>query len=53
MFLIVNPSGKYWDGFGWSEKGRAFFTVASATRSLHENGEDWEEEMVLCLEDEK
>ena len=49
MFLVVNASGKYWDGFGWSEKGKTFCTIAGAARSLHENGEDWDAEMVLPL----
>jgi len=42
MFLVVNPSGNYWDGFGWSTQGKAFFSPAAATRSLCEEGEDVE-----------
>lgn len=47
MFLVVNAHGKYWDGFGWSEQGRLFFSVASATRSLHEEGEELDEVLIL------
>jgi hypothetical protein len=39
MYLVVRVDGRVWDGFGWNVKGKKFFTVASATRSLHENGE--------------
>lgn len=40
MFLIARADGRYWDGLGWNVKGREFLSVASATRSLHEEGED-------------
>jgi hypothetical protein len=40
MFLVVNPKGQYWDGLSWSQQGKTFLTVASATRSLYEEGED-------------
>ena len=40
MFLVVNASGLAWDGLGWNEQGKEFFSVAAATRSLHEEGED-------------
>ena len=40
MFLIVNANGQMWDGLGWSEQGKEFFSIAAATRSLHEEGED-------------
>ena len=40
MFLVVRADGRYWNGLSWSVKGREFLSVASATRSLHEEGED-------------
>ena len=40
MFLVVNADGKYWNGFGWSQKGKEYLTPASAVRSLQEEGED-------------
>jgi hypothetical protein len=43
MILVVRADGKYWDGFGWSQQGRTFLTVAAATRSLCEEGEDLEQ----------
>jgi hypothetical protein len=43
MFLVVNAEGKFWDGWAWSAQGKEFFSVASATRSLHEEGEDPDE----------
>ena len=43
MFLVINAEGKYWDGLGWNQQGKEFFSVASATRSLHEEGEDPDE----------
>lgn len=49
MFLVIRADGKYWDGFGWNQKGKEFFSVASATRSLHENGEDLDDAQILEL----
>jgi hypothetical protein len=40
MILIVRADGKYWDGLAWSQQGKTFLTVAAATRSLCEEGED-------------
>ena len=40
MFLVVNAKGQYWTGFEWGQQGKPFLTAASATRSLHEEGED-------------
>ena len=52
MFLVVNASGEYWNGFSWSQKGRPFLTVAAATRSLYEEGEDLKEtEIMECQRD--
>lgn len=51
MYLIVNPNGKYWDGTGWVEKGRIFLTLASAARSLHEEGEEPTEVSILEIND--
>ncbi len=42
MILVIRADGRYWDGFGWSQQGRSFLTVAAATRSLYEEGEDTE-----------
>lgn len=42
MVLVVNARGLFWDGGGWASQGRVFLSPASATRSLHENGEDAE-----------
>jgi hypothetical protein len=53
MFLVVNASGKFWDGLSWSAQGRIFCTMAQAVRSLHENGEDWDEELIQLAEKEK
>ena len=43
MFLVIRADGKVWDGLGWNQRGKKFCTVGRATRSLHENGEDFEE----------
>jgi hypothetical protein len=40
MFLVVNASNKFWNGWGWSEQGKEFLSFAAAVRSLHEEGED-------------
>jgi hypothetical protein len=50
MFLVVNASGKYWDGFGWNEQGKEFCTQARATRSLYEQGEDLENNLIVSAE---
>jgi len=50
MFRVINASGKVWDGMGWSVQGKEFFSIASATRSLHEQGEDIEEAVILPSE---
>lgn len=47
MFLCVNASGLFWDGWNWSEKGREFFSVASVQRSLHEEGESVENVIIV------
>jgi hypothetical protein len=47
MFLVINAEGKYWDGLGWNQQGREFLTVAQATRSLYEEGEDLENALIL------
>jgi len=53
MFLVVNTSGKVWDGFSWGERGKVFCTAARALRSLHEEGEDWDEKMLRLAKAEK
>jgi len=50
MFRVINASGKVWDGMGWSVQGKEFISIASATRSLHEQGEDIEEAVILPSE---
>jgi hypothetical protein len=47
MFLVINTSNKFWDGWGWSEQGKEFLTIAAATRSLHEEGEDANEVAIV------
>jgi hypothetical protein len=42
MILVIRADGRYWDGFAWSQQGKTFLTVAAATRSLCEEGEDTE-----------
>jgi hypothetical protein len=42
MILVIRADGKYWGGFAWSQQGKVFLTVAAATRSLYEEGEDCE-----------
>ena len=43
MFLVVNAGGQYWNGLGWSQQGKPFLSMAAATRSLHEEGENTDE----------
>jgi len=43
MFLVVNAKGQFWNGLGWSQQGKTFLSIGSATRSLYEEGEDIEE----------
>ena len=43
MILVIRADGKYWDGWSWSQQGKPFLTVAAATRSLCEEGEDPDE----------
>lgn len=50
MFLVVHASGKYWDGFGWNVRGKVFYSPAQATRSLHEEGEDLSEAIIMPIE---
>jgi len=50
MYLVVRVDGRVWDGYGWNAKGKKFFTVASATRSLHENGEGFDKAEILPAE---
>jgi hypothetical protein len=47
MVLVVNAKGLLWDGDGWASQGRVFLSEASATRSLHENGEDPEKTLFV------
>ena len=47
MFLVVRADGKYWDGYGWAEQGKTFFSIAAATRSLYEEGEDLEDAQIF------
>jgi hypothetical protein len=50
MFLVINAKGQMWDGLGWNEQGKEFFSIAAATRSLHEEGEDLEDARILSTE---
>jgi len=47
MFLVINPRGQFWDGFGWSQQGKPFLSVSAATRSLYEEGEDIEDTVFM------
>jgi hypothetical protein len=47
MFLVINPRGQFWDGFGWSQQGKPFLSVSAATRSLYEEGEDLEDNVLM------
>jgi hypothetical protein len=47
MFLAVDNSGNFWDGWGWSQRGREFLSIAALYRSLHDEGSDPENVMVL------
>jgi len=51
MYLVVRADGKSWDGLGWVEQGKAFFSIAAATRSLYEEGEGLDEALILPEED--
>jgi hypothetical protein len=39
-----------WDGMSWSVQGKEFFSVAQATRSLHEEGEDIDKVLFISPE---
>ena len=47
MFLVIRTDGKFWDGHGWNQQGREFLSLASATRSLHEEGEDVDKALIV------
>ena len=47
MILVINADGKYWDGWHWSEQGKEFLSIATAIRSLHEEGEDYDDVQFL------
>jgi hypothetical protein len=51
MFLVVRADGKSWDGLGWAEQGKEFFSIAAATRSLYEEGEGLEEASIMLKEE--
>jgi hypothetical protein len=51
MLLVINSKGLVWDGLGWAEQGREFLSVASATRSLYEEGEDLTNVKILSSEE--
>ena len=51
MFLVINAKGLAWDGLGWNEQGKEFFSIAAATRSLHEEGEDNDKVLIVATED--
>jgi hypothetical protein len=50
MFLVIRADGKSWDGLGWNEQGKVFCTQARATRSLHEQGEDLDNKLIVSSE---
>jgi hypothetical protein len=47
VVIVIDSSGKFWDGFGWNVQGKEFFSIPAATRSLHEHGEDAEDKLFL------
>jgi hypothetical protein len=51
MFLVIRTDGKFWDGYGWNQQGREFLSLASATRSLYEEGEDLANAQILPLDE--
>lgn len=50
MVLAVNATGNYWNGLGWSQRGKEFLTVGSVLRSLQEEGEDLDKITLLYSE---
>lgn len=53
MFLVERFDGKYWDGFGWGQKGRIFLSIGNAIRSLYEEGESLEEAKIKETRDSR
>jgi hypothetical protein len=51
MYLAINPSGQYWNGFAWSQQGKEFLTPAGVARSLHEEGEDLASVIIVPTEE--
>jgi hypothetical protein len=51
MFLVLRADGKSWDGLGWAEQGKVFLSIATATRSLYEEGESLDEVSILPKEE--
>ena len=51
MFVVVNAYDRYWDGLGWATQGKVFISVAAATRSLHEEGEELESVSIISKEE--
>jgi hypothetical protein len=50
VFLAINSKGKKWDGLGWSTQGKPFLSRPSVVRSLHEQGEDVDQTLILSAE---
>ena len=50
MVLAIDVTGKYWTGLGWCQTGKEFLSVASALRSLQEEGEDLDRITLLYSE---
>jgi len=51
MFVVVNSKKKlFWTGTAWNKQGKPFLSPASAIRSLHEQGEDTEQTLILSSE---
>ena len=47
MFLAVDSSGNFWDGWAWSSQGKEFLSIAALYRSLHDEGSDPTSVMVI------
>jgi hypothetical protein len=50
MFLVLKANGSRWDGQGWSTRGKEFCSVGRVIRSLHEEGEDMDDILIVPIE---
>lgn len=52
MFLVLKANGSSWDGQNWSNNGKKFLSVGGVLRSLHEEGEDMDDVLIVPVEAE-